>query len=47
MNINKNCLQDINEKFNKDRIITLAARRSFDRPRTKSAAHQQKTNISH
>ncbi|CAD8159034.1 unnamed protein product [Paramecium octaurelia] len=39
VNINRHCVQDINERFNKDRIITLASRRSFDayRFRTKSA----------
>ncbi|CAD8134307.1 unnamed protein product [Paramecium octaurelia] len=50
VNINKHCVQDINERFNKDRIITLASRRSFDacRLRTKSANPQAaRTNISH
>ncbi|CAD8051162.1 unnamed protein product [Paramecium sonneborni] len=50
ININKHCVQDINERFNKDRIITLASRRSFDacRLRIRSANPQvQKTNISH
>ncbi|CAD8143564.1 unnamed protein product [Paramecium pentaurelia] len=51
VNINRHCVQDINERFNKDRNITLASRRSFNvyRLRTKSANPQpaKSTNISH